>query len=76
MRGLAGWAHLEGVGVVALHPHHDPDLARGVMVVLNLSGSLWPGLLVVADMTAGGRRHGVAGVLHCALVWYAGTGAG
>jgi hypothetical protein len=27
-------------------------------------------------VTARGQWNGVAGVLHCALVWYAGTGAG
>ena len=73
--GLAGWAHVEGVGVVTLHPHHHPDLARGIMVVLDLSGCLWPGLVVGADVTTGGQRHGVAGVLHSALVcWSAAAG--
>jgi hypothetical protein len=61
--GLAGGAHVEGVGVVALHPHHDPDLSGRVMVVFHFLLSLWPGLLVRADVTAGGQWHGES----CAL---------
>ena len=57
VRGLTGGTHVEGVGVVTLHPHHHPDLARGVLVVLDLSGCLWPGLAV--DVTAGGQWHGL-----------------
>ena len=61
--GLARGAQVEGVGVVAFHSHHDPDLSGGVMVVFHFPLGLWPRLVVEADVTAGGRRHGES----CAL---------